>query len=135
MVVKKCPESYRTIMYKVFMIIIANKFAKTTASDFLATGNSWGQVASQTPQNIRVCSQISELPIISPLLGYSKDDTIRIAQKIGTYAPSTCDGTDDCCVMYLPKHPELRAKLGSIKKYIALIEKEAELDSISHNIY
>ncbi|QKF94225.1 bifunctional protein tRNA sulfurtransferase thii and cysteine sulfinate desulfinase/cysteine desulfurase domain [Fadolivirus algeromassiliense] len=122
-IVKTCDESYRTIMYKVFMILIANKMAKNKY-DAIATGNSLGQVASQTIENIRSTNLISELPIICPLFGYNKDDTIEISRKIGTYIPSTCDGTNDCCIMYMPKHPIIRSNYNIILKNISKIDSK-----------
>lgn len=123
-VVKNCPESYRTLMYKIYMIIIANKLAIEERIDAIATGNSWGQVASQTPENLRITELCSDLPIINPLIGYCKSDIINVARQIGTYEDSICDGTDDCCVMYLPKHPVLKgdiAKVGEYTKRVGLV--------------
>lgn len=117
-IVKVCPEKYRTIMYKVFMVIIANRVAKKNKYDGLITGNSWGQVASQTPKNILVTRCVSDLPLYSPLLGWNKDRIVSLARKIGTYQPSICDGTSDCCVMYLPKHPVLKGDIDVVKNLI-----------------
>ena len=108
-IVKTCKESYRTIMYKVFMVLIANKIADTNYVG-LATGNALGQVASQTISNIHNTNLVSKLPIISPLFSYNKNDIIKIDIEIGTYKPSICDGTNDCCVMYMPKHPVINSK-------------------------
>lgn len=120
-IVRTCEESYRTIMYKVFMILIANKIGKSKY-DAIGTGNSLGQVASQTIENIRSTNLVSELPIICPLFGYNKDDIIDISRSIGTYKPSTCDGTNDCCVMYMPKHPIIRSNYNIILKNISKID-------------
>jgi thiamine biosynthesis protein ThiI len=117
-IVKVCSEPYRTIMYKVYMVIIANNIAEQYGANFIGSGNSLGQVASQTLQNIRATRHFSERNIISPLIGYSKDDITKVAKKIGTFEPSTCDGTGDCCVMYLPKHPVTSAKIGLIDKFV-----------------
>ncbi|AYV78463.1 MAG: hypothetical protein Edafosvirus14_10 [Edafosvirus sp.] len=117
---KSVPENYRTILYKIYMVMIANYVAKKYNLVSIATGNSLGQVASQTYENLYITDYYSDLPIISPLLGYSKDKIITIAQKIGTYQPSICNGTNDCCIMYLPKHPILKANLKVIDKCLKL---------------
>jgi adenylyl- and sulfurtransferase ThiI/cysteine sulfinate desulfinase/cysteine desulfurase-like protein len=122
-IVQTCQESYRTIMYKIFMVIIANNVANKYGAMYIGTGNSLGQVASQTLQNIRVTGDKSNKTIISPLIGYNKDRIIEIARQIETYVPSTCDGTGDCCTMYLPKHPVINAKIDYINKFISLIDK------------
>ena len=118
-IIKKCRESYRTIMYKIFMILIANSLSQNKYNyDIIATGNSLGQVASQTIQNIKASNLVSILPLISPLFGYNKDSIIEIAKIIGTYKPSICDGTNDCCVMYMPKFPVTDSKFEYIVKCI-----------------
>jgi cysteine desulfurase len=122
-------ESYRTLMYKVYMLSYAEKLADKLGADFIATGNALGQVASQTPENIRVCRAITGRYIISPLYGYNKEAIIEIARNIGTYKPSTCDGTDDCCVMYLPRHPILKGKLGLVRKFMERID-ESDINSL-----
>jgi adenylyl- and sulfurtransferase ThiI/cysteine sulfinate desulfinase/cysteine desulfurase-like protein len=119
-IVKVCKEEYRTILYKIFMVKIANEIAKRESINAVAMGNSWGQVASQTPENIYITDVFSDIPVISPLLAMSKDTIIELATKYDTYTNSICDGTSDCCVMYLPKHPVLKASKQSISKYIAM---------------
>ena len=89
--------------------------------DFLVTGDSWGQVASQTPSNLKTCRILNEIPIIAPLLGFNKDEIIKIAKNIGTFKVSICDGTSDCCTMYLPKHPVLKSDIGKTKTYIDMM--------------
>ncbi len=113
-IVRVSPEPYRTLMYKVFMLLLAQTYAQENDIDFLATGNSWGQVASQTPDNIRIQRQITKLPIISPLLGFCKEEIISIARNIGTYELSTCQGTGDCCIRFMPAHPIIRGKLSVV---------------------
>jgi len=120
-IVKTCMDSYRTLMYKVFMVKIANNLSKLHGYDALACGNALGQVASQTPENIKATHLISPLPIITPLFGYNKDHIIKISTSIGTYGPSTIAGTNDCCVMYMPKNPKTRANYGLVLNYISKI--------------
>ena len=123
-IIKECPESYRTLMYKVFMIKIANQIAIKNGFDMISTGNALGQVASQTPENIEICRRVSSLPIISPLIGYNKDDVVLISKKIGTFKPSTCDGTDDVCIMYLPKNPVIKGEFHIVERSLKGIPDE-----------
>lgn len=134
-IVKICKENYRTIMYKIFMIIIANKIALENNYSAISTGDSWGQVASQTPNNLIVSRNLSNLPILSPLLCNNKNEIIKIAEHIGTYESSICDGTNDCCKMYLPKHPILCANINLIKNYIGKINKSFIENLIIQTLY
>lgn len=101
-------------------------------------GNALGQVASQTTENIRVTHLISPLPLINPLFGYNKDHIIKISSSIGTYGPryafliftfnlflslifSTCGGTNDCCIMYMPKNPKTRANYELVLNFISKV--------------
>lgn len=124
-IVKVSPEPYRTLMYKVFMVKIANKWGKGNY-DYIATGNALGQVASQTIENITVTHLISELPNVVPLFGYNKNDIIKIAQEIGTFKPSTCDGTNDCCVMFMPTHPVTKGNYETVLKTIDKVDNECD---------
>ncbi len=113
------------------MTRIACDVANKNGYEFISMGNSLGQVASQTPQNLYVTDKFSNLPIFCPLLGYNKEDIINDARKAGTYEHSICNG-NDCCVMYLPKNPTLKAspeyiskvinEIGDVNKYIRIIE-------------
>lgn len=115
---KKIAESYksnyRVMLYKIFMILISNKIAIQHNYSYICMGNSWGQVASQTPENLYITNKFSELPILCPLISYNKNDIINEAYKSNTYELSICDG-NDCCVLYLPKNPVLNAKYEYIK--------------------
>lgn len=118
-IAKICPENYRTILFKTFMVKIANIIAKQNNLSCVVMGNSIGQVASQTYENLSITDKISELPIYNPLMALSKDEIIELAEnKCGTYSESICTGTNDCCVMYLPKHPVLTAEYDIIQKYL-----------------
>ena len=122
-IVNKCDESYRTILYKIFMIKITNKI-NSNYYHGIGTGNALGQVASQTIENITHSNLQSEKPVISPLFGYNKEQIIEIARKIGSYEISIKDGTNDCCTMYMPKHPVTNSTQGRINKNIAQINLE-----------
>lgn len=113
-----CDEDYRVMLYKIMMVKIACSYKEY---GFIAMGNSWGQVASQTNQNIYATDYFSELPIYSPLLGWNKLDIIKYATNAGTYKHSICN-SNDCCVMFLPKNPVLAASTKVIKSQLDKIK-------------
>ena len=125
---------YRLLLYRRMMLRIAEIISHKEKAKALITGDSVGQVASQTPENIVICRSLTDKYIISPLIGYNKDDIMRYAQMIGTYAPSTCDGTDDCCVMYLPKHPVLKGEINKAKEFMEKIDDNSEVFSLPMQI-
>ena len=113
--------SQRVVLYRRFMMRIAEQIAKKEGYGALVTGDSLGQVASQTLENIGVISQAAQVPIFRPLIGTNKEDIIDTARQIGTYEISSRP-YDDCCSLFLPEHPETRAKLEVI------LEIENKLD-------
>lgn len=119
-IAKKCDESYRVMMYKIYMVLIANKICSTNGYNYIAMGNSLGQVASQTPQNLYVTDHYSELPMLSPLVGMNKNEIIEYARQIGTSQISECNG-NDCCVQFLPTDPVLNASTNKINNMLNLI--------------
>lgn len=117
-ITKVCPEKYRTMLYKIFMVQITNKIGEIDNLQCIVMGNSWGQVASQTCENLYITNKFSKLPIYNPLLGLPKIQIISRAREIDTYNASICTGTNDCCIMYLPKHPVLKANGEIIRDHI-----------------
>lgn len=124
-IAKKCDETYRVMMYKIYMVLITNKISKANGYNYIAMGNSLGQVASQTPQNLYVTDYYSEIPILSPLVGMNKNDIIEYARKIGTSKISECNG-NDCCVQFLPSKPVLSASIKKINNMLNLIGNDFE---------
>ena len=123
--VKSENARYRVVLYRRFMMRIAQKIAEKEESGALVTGDSLGQVASQTLENIGVISQAATLPIFRPLIGTNKEDIIDLSKQIGTYEISSRP-YDDCCSLFLPEHPETRAKL----EVILEIEKKLDADKL-----
>lgn len=119
-VAKVCAESYRVMMYKIYMVLLANFICKENGYSFIGMGNSLGQVASQTPQNLYITDHFSELPMLSPLVGMTKNDIITVARAIGTYDFSICSGID-CCVQFLPANPILNASEKEIHKFLKIV--------------
>ncbi len=107
---KDCFESYATVFGRRYMVKIANIIAKRTQSAGLVTGDSIGQVSSQTLDNIASIEAASELPIIRPLIAMDKIETIKISKEIKAFDISIRP-FDDCCVLFAPKNPVTKSKL------------------------
>lgn len=108
-IAKTCKEKYRTILFRKFMVECTNKLAKRINADALVTGDSLGQVSSQTIRNISLIDEVSLLPIMRPLIGFNKKETIQLAKEIGTHDISVIPH-DDACSMFAPKHPIIKPK-------------------------
>lgn len=111
---KKCPEKEMTILSRRFMMRIAEEIAIAKGMDALITGESLGQVASQTIKGISVVNAAVNIPILRPLIGLDKVDIIDIAKDIDSYELSILP-YDDCCTLFLPKHPVTNPRLRDIQ--------------------
>ena len=109
----KAPENEGTILTRRFMIRIANIIAEEVHANALITGESLGQVASQTAESLAVTDAAANLPILRPLIAYDKRDIIGIAKDIGCYDISI-EPFEDCCTVFLPKHPVTKPRLENI---------------------
>jgi thiamine biosynthesis protein ThiI len=105
------------------MMRVASLLAKRVGADCLITGESLGQVASQTIQNMAVTESMAELPLLRPLAGLDKEEIIETAKEIGTYETSILP-YEDCCVLFSPRHPVLHADLEEAKKIYESLEAE-----------
>lgn len=114
-------ESYRTLMYKVFMLKIANEIAEIEGIDCLATGNSLGQVASQTPSNLLHTRLMSERYILSPLLLQHKNDIVTKSREMDLERFSLEEGTEDCCTRFLPAHPVTKSHWEQVAREADLV--------------
>ena len=112
-IIKTCPEEETTILVRRFMMKIAEKVGEQTGAKTLITGESLGQVASQTTESIVCTDQSVDMPVLRPLIAMDKVDIMDVAKKIGTYETSILP-YEDCCTVFLPKHPVTRPKLESI---------------------
>jgi len=121
----KTQARFRVILYRRMMLKIAETIAKKEGAQALVTGESLGQVASQTLENIRVIEEAVKMPVFRPLIGKDKEEIIQIAKKIGTYEISILPH-QDCCARFLPKHPETKAKINDIKRE----EKKLEIKTL-----
>ncbi|HEY9055494.1 MAG TPA: tRNA uracil 4-sulfurtransferase ThiI [Rectinemataceae bacterium] len=104
---KGAPEDYATIMLRSAMMAASGILARRIGAQAVVTGESLGQVASQTIENMRVTQAATEVPVLRPLVGLDKEDTIGIAKDIGTFGISILP-FEDCCVLFSPKHPVLK---------------------------
>ncbi len=124
-IVLNSPEKFRVILYRRFMMRIAERLAKKEGLKAIVTGESLGQVASQTLENMAAIEQVTTMPILRPLIGLDKNEIIAIARKIGTYETSA-KPHDDACTRFMPKHPETRAKLPQILE----VEKQLDVEKL-----
>lgn len=118
---EKCPHDELTIIMRRYMMKIAEELAAKNESLGLITGESLGQVASQTIQSLAVTNEVCKLPVFRPLIGMDKNDIIEISQKIGTFETSILP-FEDCCTIFVAKHPVTKPLLEVIKKH----EKEMD---------
>ncbi|MBN1241218.1 MAG: tRNA 4-thiouridine(8) synthase ThiI [Spirochaetales bacterium] len=107
---KNAPENCATLFMRAGMFTIADRIASSIGANCLITGESLGQVASQTAENLRFTESFAKLPVLRPLIGTDKEDTIALARRIGSYETSILP-YEDCCVIFSPAHPLLRADL------------------------
>lgn len=114
-IIAKAPEKLRVILYRRTMLRIAEKLAGKIKAEALVTGDSLGQVASQTLRNMGVIEEAAGIPVLRPLVGMNKEEIISLARRIGTYDISS-EPYDDCCSFMMPEKVETRAELGEVKK-------------------
>lgn len=114
-IMTRAPASYRVILYRRAMLRIAEAIAEKVDAQALVTGENVGQVASQTLSNMRAIEEVTSLPILRPLAGDNKEEIINEARRIGTYQISI-EPYEDCCSVFVPKHPETRANLEKVRE-------------------
>jgi thiamine biosynthesis protein ThiI len=117
-----------TILSRRFMMMIAERVAKRNGCDMLITGENIGQVASQTVQGLVVTDNAVDMPVMRPLIAFDKVDIMDLAQKIGTFETSI-QPFEDCCTVFLPKHPVTKPKLERILESESKLDKEALIQS------
>lgn len=114
-IIEKCPRDELTIIMRRYMMRLAEHFARECGSLGLVTGESIGQVASQTMQSLAVTNAVCEMPVYRPLIAFDKQDIIGISEKIGTYETSI-EPYEDCCTIFVAKHPVTKPLLHVIEK-------------------
>jgi len=123
---EKCKEDYFTIIMRRFMMEIAQRLAQDKGAQALITGESLGQVASQTIGAIACTDAVCAMPVFRPLLGMDKEEIIDISRKIDTFEVSI-QPYEDCCTVFTPKHPRTRPELEKVIAEQAKIENSAAL--------
>ena len=112
----KCPHDELTIIMRRYMMRIAERIAKDTECLGLITGESIGQVASQTMHSLMATNEVCELPVYRPLIGFDKMEIVEISEKIDTYETSI-QPFEDCCTIFVAKHPVTKPNLNIIRKH------------------
>ena len=125
---EKCPHETLVIIMRRFMMRIAQKLAEKHGAQAIVTGESIGQVASQTMESIFVTNSVTTMPVFRPLIGMDKIDIIDIANKIGTYETSILP-YEDCCTVFVPKHPLTRPRLDKIAEAESVLDIDALVDA------
>lgn len=132
---RKCDPDYMITLLRRMMMRIAEHVARENQAGALITGESLGQVASQTLQSITTTNAVVSLPVFRPLIGFDKIDIMDVAQKIGTYETSILP-YEDCCTVFLPKNPVTKPRLERVEKeesYLdigALMQKSLESEEV-----
>lgn len=113
---RSCPEDHFTLIMRRFMMRLAQAVARRTGAKALVTGESLGQVASQTMDALAVSDQVCELPVLRPVIGMDKQEIIQISRKIGTFETSI-QPYEDCCTVFTPRHPKTHPHLDEVAEY------------------
>lgn len=116
-----CDEEYFTLLLRRFMMELANRTAEEAGCKCLITGESLGQVASQTLAAINVTDSVARLPVFRPCIGLDKEEIVERAREIGTFETSTLP-YEDCCTVFTPRHPKTQPEIEKV------LEQEAKLD-------
>jgi len=121
---RKCPEDYFTLIMRRFMMRLALATARRVGAGALVTGESLGQVASQTMAALGVTEAVTDLPVLRPLIGMDKAEIVKISRRIGTYDTSILP-YEDCCTVFTPRHPCTRPVLADVEAAEAALDTDA----------
>ena len=124
---EKCPEELMITMMRRFMMRISERIAKRTGAQAIITGESLGQVASQTIESITSSNSVVTMPVLRPLIALDKLEIIDIANKIKTFETSILP-YEDCCTVFLPKHPAIKPRLDVVLRAEQALDAEALID-------
>ena len=112
---RKCPEDHFTLIMRRFMMRLADRLAHELCCKALVTGESLGQVASQTIQALCVSDDVATMPVLRPLIGMDKEEIVRIARHIGTFDTSILP-YEDCCTVFTPRHPKTKPHVEEVRE-------------------
>ena len=130
---KKCPDTYMITIMRRMMYRIAEKYAKKINAHAIFNGESIGQVASQTLESMVCVNSVVSMPVIRPVACFDKLEIIALAEKIGTYETSILP-YEDCCTIFVPKHPVIKPKLENCISYEQNLDYEKLIDEAIDNI-
>ncbi len=130
---EKCPEEYMITIMRRFMMRIAERLARINGAGAVITGESLGQVASQTLESITSTNSVASIPVFRPLIGFDKDEIIEISQKIGAFETSILP-YEDCCTIFLPKRPVTKPRLSAVEKVESALDVENLVNNALNNI-
>lgn len=128
-----CPTSLRVIMYRRVMYAVAERIARLEGAKAIVTGESLGQVASQTLENIAAVNEMVSLPVLRPLIGSDKQEIIERAHEIGTYDIS-CETAPDCCTLFMPRAPETHARLDAVHEAWDAFDHDAVIEQLVRDV-
>lgn len=125
---KKCPEEMMITLLRRFMMRIAERLCRQTGAQCIITGESLGQVASQTIEGMTSSNDVvKDMPVLRPLVGYDKTEIIEKAREIGSYDTSVLP-YEDCCTVFLPKHPLIKPDLEKVRKAESALDVEGLIE-------
>lgn len=127
-----CPEELFTIIMRRYMMRIACRIARDSDCDALITGESIGQVASQTIQAMSCTDAVCDMPVLRPVVGMDKDEIITVANKIDTFETSILP-YEDCCTVFTPKHPRTKPKMKFVEQAEETMDMEALIQRAVYN--
>ena len=122
---RNCPEDHFTLIMRRFMMRLADALAKDLNCRALVTGESLGQVASQTMDALAVSGDVTDLPVLRPVIGMDKEEIVRIARHIGTFETSILP-YEDCCTVFTPRHPKTRPHVEEVRE----MEQALDVDGL-----
>ena len=124
---RHCPEDFFTLIMRRFMMRIAGRVAGEVRAKAIVTGECLGQVASQTMEALRVTEDVTDLPVLRPLIGMDKEEIVRLSRRIGTFDTSILP-YEDCCTVFTPRHPKTKPHLDEVREAEAVLDVEALIE-------
>jgi thiamine biosynthesis protein ThiI len=126
-IVARAPRPLRVVLYRRFMVRIAGIVASRVGAQVLVTGESLGQVASQTLENMMVIEQAAAIPLLRPLIGMDKNEIINEARRLGTFETSILPD-QDCCSLFVPSHPQTHARADEVAGAESMVDLDGIVD-------
>jgi thiamine biosynthesis protein ThiI len=123
------PQSLRIITYRRIMLAVAERIAQLEGAKALVTGESLGQVASQTLDNIAAVNEMVSMPVLRPLIGSDKMEIMRRAEQIGTHDISS-QSAEDCCTLFMPRRPETHARMDAVHEAWDSFDHDAMIEQL-----